>query len=775
MSTNENPNIAPENGIKTTGNEENLGSQATDIRHEEDPRHPSRLSFFGRLACKFVPYKEVYETLSEIKERVIAQKNEIESLSADITRDTAEISRLATERNNLVEQLNSANQTNQGYQNVLNKICADLNARSLDDAVNMAASYSKNLAELVKFRKSSYESLTQAEYPILKEKYATLNDALLALAQFDQEASRPVQKVRSFDEIMRNPNVEERSMIWEFVNRELAPGHSTSSSRLNSIIEESKQVPELKTKLEQAQNRLNDTEAIAGEVLASTWSPAIAKIIGAKLLKGINASIEDESKKIPADVDFDNAIALIAESLSRPVDTEDAVRTGENKVLKAISDTLGITVDSIDAIAAKAENWHESRNSKEIFALFTAATQTDLASAESLAAACNAALSIKADVDSLLEKYGAESVGALPSAAVSDKFAKIKEEFIAENSDDEIRELVKDGSFNSLVKHLISIVESGKKQITAEQQHSAAARQETELANQAAAEAKNNLNTLTEDVIAAAAATVADHNVTLASRQPVEAVKEAASALEKVIAQRDNDIETLNETITERDSRIQKLDSDIKEKSAVIENFFNAYIAFVKDIFADMDNAVHTSFTGSNREGALPKAIDEKIITNDFLGLNEFKETLDDSLAKADHSSPEAVAEAIRESFVECLNIPSATWIDNLGRFFCYSRVPFIAEQFNAKKLDTARITTAFSLLQALLNRVGIKLLYPELFSDIYDPEEYDPEAIRNIDAYVSDITSHVDDDETVIDLYTLGYSLNGKVVSKPIVSRINN
>lgn len=297
MSTNENPNIAPENGIKTTGNEENLGSQATDIRHEEDPRHPSRLSFFGRLACKFVPYKEVYETLSEIKERVIAQKNEIESLSADNTRDTAEIARLTIERNNLVEQLNSANQTNQSYQNTLSRICADLNARSLDDAVNMAASYSKNLAELVKFRKSSYESLTQAEYPILKEKYATLNDALLALAQFDQEASRPVQKVRSFDEIMRNPNVEERSMIWEFVNRELASGHSTSSSRLNTIIEESKQVPELKTKFEQAQNRLNDTEAIAGEVLASTWSPAIAKIIGVKLLKGINASIEDESKK----------------------------------------------------------------------------------------------------------------------------------------------------------------------------------------------------------------------------------------------------------------------------------------------------------------------------------------------------------------------------------------------------------------------------------------------------------------------------------------------
>ena len=39
----------------------------------------------------------------------------------------------------------------------------------------------------------------------------------------------------------------------------------------------------------------------------------------------------------------------------------------------------------------------------------------------------------------------------------------------------------------------------------------------------------------------------------------------------------------------------------------------------------------------------------------------------------------------------------------------------------------------------------------------------------------IRDSTSHVDDDETIIDLYTLGYSLNGKVVSKPIVSRINN
>lgn len=775
MSTNENPNIAPENGMNPTGNEENPQSQATDIRHEEDPHHPSRLSFFGRLACKFVPYKEVYETLSEIRERVIAQKNEIETLSADNRRDNAEIARLTTERNNLVEQLNSANQTNQGYHNALNKICSDLNARNLDDAVSMAASYSKKLAELSNFRKNSYESLTQAEYPILKEKYATLNDALLALAQFDQEASRPVQKVRSFDEIMRNPNVEERSMIWEFVNKELAAGHSTSSSRLNAIIEESKQVPELRTKLNQAQTRLNDTETIAGEVLASTWSPAIAKIVGAKLVKRINDAIEDESKKVPADADLDGAISLISESLSRPVDTDDAVRTGENKVLKVLSDTLGITVDSTDAIAALVESWHKARNAKEIFALFTAATPTELSSAKSLAAACNVALSLKSEVDSQLEKYGAENIGALPSAAVSDKFAKIKEEFIAENGDDDIRELVKDGSFNSLVKHLVSLVESGKKQIEAEQQLTAAARQETESANQAAAEAENNLRTLTNDVIAAAAATVADRNVTLAANQPVEAVKEAASALEKVISQRDSDIEALNETIAGRDSEIQKLDAEIKDKSAVIENFFNAYIAFVKDIFADMDSAVRTSFTGSNREGALPKAIDEKIITNDFLGLNEFKESLDDNLAKAGHSSPEAVAEAIRDSFVECLNIPSATWIDNLGRFFCYSRVPFIAEQFNAKKLDTARIATAFSLLQALLNRVGIKLLYPELFSDVYDPEEYDPEAIRNIDAYVSDITSHVDDDETIIDLYTLGYSLNGKVVSKPIVSRINN
>lgn len=746
-----------------------------DSVQESDALHPSRLSFFGKLACKFVPYGEIYETLTLIKDKVRDLNTQLEAHAQEIELKQKNISDLQATEQELLSKLSIVQNTVEQKENQLAALYKSLSVNTLDEAVNALNRLTGIISEFNHLKNTSYDTLVKNDFPSLKTKYPTISEALNALAAFVEEASKPKPKQRTLNDIIINPTPEEASMIWEYVNKTISSGKPVPSTRLRESIDNAAKVPALEKEINDLKKRLADTDAIAEEVLAGKWSQPVSRIIVAKLVNDINKSIEDDTKLLAADTDLESLTESIAQSLSRPTDNDDAIAAGQRKVLKAVSDVIGNSIEAPENVAESIETWYSTRVANEILTLFSAVPESERTSPQTIAAVTNDAMNLKTEVSELLKKYDADTIGALPSAVIKAKYADLKEKYITDSKDNDIAELVKVGSLESALKRLIELIATGKKQIEQEQKLTADAQKATETARAEVENAVNSLNSLKDDILKTAADALSARNLPIDATEPVSAVKNLAKTLENIIAETDNKVNSLNNTVDDLNTSISTLNSEIDDKKADIEKFFTSYTDFIKGIFAEMNNAVRNSFTGSNRETPLPRAIDEKIINNDYMGLDEFLENLDENLAKINHDDPAALTEAIRATFIECLDISSATWIDNLARLFCYSQVPFIAEQFATKKLNITRINTAFALLQALLSNLGITLLYPELFKDTFDADKFDAEAIRNIDAYVSDIPAHVNDEDTVIDLYSLGYTLNEKLKAKPTVSRINN
>lgn len=124
----------------------------------------------------------------------------------------------------------------------------------------------------------------------------------------------------------------------------------------------------------------------------------------------------------------------------------------------------------------------------------------------------------------------------------------------------------------------------------------------------------------------------------------------------------------------------------------------------------------------------------------------------------------------MRTLYKECLNLTPPTWIDVLTRLYCYTDVPFIAEEFEKANLDCQAIRHAFFQMENLLSDTGIIISYPRLFKDKLS-ENYEVKPERNIDNYVSGLADHVDDRKAIIDLYTVGFQIDNEEPRKPVVS----
>ena len=126
----------------------------------------------------------------------------------------------------------------------------------------------------------------------------------------------------------------------------------------------------------------------------------------------------------------------------------------------------------------------------------------------------------------------------------------------------------------------------------------------------------------------------------------------------------------------------------------------------------------------------------------------------------------------MRKCFVGCLDMKMPTWLDVLARLYLYSNVDFISAQFASKGINMTRVGEAFMATNTILSQIGVELIMPTLFADHYNEDKYDLKDIRNIDSYVDDIANHVKSPNEIIDLYTLGYKVEGVLKEKPIVSK---
>ena len=202
---------------------------------------------------------------------------------------------------------------------------------------------------------------------------------------------------------------------------------------------------------------------------------------------------------------------------------------------------------------------------------------------------------------------------------------------------------------------------------------------------------------------------------------------------------------------------------------STIKEYHLTELTRIKNAMAVIDGQLRSAYTNFDRNTPLGKLIDSFIRKNTFYSVDKFLDKIENIETDPTESAPQ-LADGMRTLYKECINLTPPTWIDVLTRLYCYTNVPFIAEEFEKANLDCQAIRHAFFQMENLLRDTGIIISYPRLFKDKVS-SGYDIKPERNIDNYVFGLSEHVNDRQTIIDLYTVGYQIADEEPKKPVVS----
>ena len=256
-----------------------------------------------------------------------------------------------------------------------------------------------------------------------------------------------------------------------------------------------------------------------------------------------------------------------------------------------------------------------------------------------------------------------------------------------------------------------------------------------------------------------------------------EALNKAAEDAAELLKATKNEMQQkINEKESERLAAEQaSKELDARNRSIIdfdIANFKENHIRLLHSIQSLLSDA-YSEYHGDSK---LTSLFEEQIKNNFYYPMDEFIEkfskTMDNYNGGEKNGNVKDLLLELQSLYESCLSNIPPVWIDILGRLYTYSQVPFIMAQFDESGLNCQAIQRAFTSLEVMLNGLGITLNYPRLFVDTYDSSTYTKFDQKSIVDYVEGIEDHVvAGSSTIIDLYTLGFSVNGMQKEKPQVS----
>lgn len=252
-----------------------------------------------------------------------------------------------------------------------------------------------------------------------------------------------------------------------------------------------------------------------------------------------------------------------------------------------------------------------------------------------------------------------------------------------------------------------------------------------------------------------------------------KAAKDAAKLLEttKNVMQQEINKKESERLATEQASK----ERDARNRLIIdfdIANFKENHVRLLHSIQSLLSDA-YSEYHGDSK---LTSLFEEQIKNNFYYPMDEFIERfttiIDKHNVEEKNSNVQDLLLELQNLYESCLSNIPPVWIDILGRLYAYSQVPFIMVQFNDSGLNCQAIQRAFTSLEVMLNGLGITLDYPRLLVDTYDANIYTKFDQKSIVDYVEGLENHVvPGSSTIIDLYTLGFSVNGVQKEKPQVS----
>ena len=734
-----------------------------DTVPEQNPQHaemPVTLSFGEKIASIFAPVKAMKEAVAEAEVRDAEAKLQIAELENKLAESETRFIGL---QENLAEARASLEQTLTAQE----KLKKDLD-RALADVEAMSV-------EVDNAKADSFAEVSKAFPAELQGRFKSYHDMAMALAACESERKTAPMQVaqRGIEDILRDPSPSEKAAITGYciqllVDEKLIMNNVTNwRAAINSLQSKNEKIADLNARLAAADARLKEAEAVDPEAgvlngfAQDTVSERMCAAITPWLQRRINALIENEDRRLARVADLDEQLRAIAEAVSRPTGHDEAVADGVRSVLKPLSQHLGRDVSEVDRLADALAEYFDERLRHDVMARFTEAAEEERRSLESLVKAANAAMADRAKIDRLLKKLATDDIESIYEKAISSHFADIVEKNRPQEAPEAVVEaFARCSSFDGLVRQLVKASQNIERS-------RAKAAEDLQMANELveAADAK-----LRESEEARAAMAIANKEAMAKLRKDTD---------EELLAQDQRRIDELAKQKNELDAahaeQTAMLEAGIESRDADIRGLFDAYLGTIRQALKSLKDDVDAAYTGPRDENRVADVIDNNIIENDIYGLDEFSDNLLAKLDGVSNLTADAIRKAVRDAFTEILKIESATWIDNLARLSLYSQVPFISAAFMQAGVRVDRFAAAYAALESILAQGGITLQVPRLFVDRFSESSHNAEAIKNITSVVDDVASHVPDESTVIDLFTVGYSFDGAEVRKPTVSRLNS
>lgn len=224
----------------------------------------------------------------------------------------------------------------------------------------------------------------------------------------------------------------------------------------------------------------------------------------------------------------------------------------------------------------------------------------------------------------------------------------------------------------------------------------------------------------------------------------------------------------------EHAKQTEQLEADLSRQRQRADKLYGHIRSTVKQGYADVLQLLQDANTAAAGT-VVYKIMDDICHTNAIYPLDEYITSLNKYTDSHEFNTLEQLNEAMRPQYVELLQTQRPSWIDALMRLDSLLSVPFIADEWSRQGLDVGRVHRAAALTRSLLQLNGIELDVPRLFSDSFDAALHRSEPLKDISGQVTDIASHVQSAETIVDMFKAGSHTADRTLDvRPAVSRLN-
>lgn len=264
------------------------------------------------------------------------------------------------------------------------------------------------------------------------------------------------------------------------------------------------------------------------------------------------------------------------------------------------------------------------------------------------------------------------------------------------------------------------------------------------------------------------------NNEKIEEKETVNAFGAFATKTSSVIISKERKLQETQKELAEEKNKHEKivdsLNGQLEQKKQKIRELSQECINHVSTTFETIRQSIEN--TCESEDCKVAEKFQQLVLNNGSYNLETFSNTLLGILNT--ELSYDEIKKQIKELCERAL--VENSWIHALTRMYLYVQQPKIAEIFEEGGVVTSEIERAFIITEQLLKEIGIELIYPMLFKDVYDDNKYEYRPLADINNIVGPLlVKELVGEKTnvLIDLHRVGFNSDTEN-AKPKVSKFS-